>query len=134
MDPTPNDLRIAKLAEPFQHEMELAFFIVEIGMSKSEYESLTETEKMFIRKRYEQKFINDITWLRNAVLNAVNNALRKKGKKFMELFPKAPKRADKEYNENAIKTVLKLEKKNGKGWVERIYRANEIKPLKKGGE
>ena len=114
--------------------MELAFFVVDIGMSKCEYESLTETEKMFIKKRHEQKFINETTWLRNAVLNAVNNALRKKGKKFIDLFPKAPKKADKEYNENAIKTILEMEEKNGKGWVALIYKRNGIKTPRKGGE
>ncbi|WP_235924911.1 phenylalanine racemase [Neobacillus sedimentimangrovi] len=122
-----------KLAEPFQDEMELAFFVVEIGISKNEYEQLTETEKMFIRKRHEQKFINETTWMRNAVLNAVNNALRKKGKKFIDLFPKAPKKADKEYNENAVKTILEMEEKNGKDWVDRIYKANGMKTPKKGG-
>jgi len=123
-----------ELAKPFQREMELAFFVVEIGMTKSEYEQLTETEKLFIRKRYEQKFINETTWMRNATLNAINNAFRKKNKKFIDLFPKKQKKADKEYNEKAIKTILKMEEKNGKGWVAKIYRANGIKPPKKGGE
>ena len=114
--------------------MELAFFVVEIGMTKSEYEQLTETEKLFIRKRYEQKFINETTWMRNATLNAINNSFRKKNKKFIDLFPKKPQKADKEYNENAIKAILEIEEKNGKSWVEKIYRANGIKPPKKGGE
>lgn len=126
-------MRIAKLAEPFQNEMELAFFVVEIGMSKKEYESLTETEKMFIRKRHEQKFINETTWLRNAVLNATVNANRGKNKKFRDLFPKKLQRVDKEYNENAVKTILKMEKENGKGWVDLIYRRNGMKPPQKGG-
>lgn len=116
-----------ELAIPFKRQMELAFFVVEIGMSKSEYESLTETEKMFIRKRHEQKFINDVTWMRNAVLNAVNNALRKKGKKFIDLLPKKQAKADKEYNHNAIKTILEMEEEQGKSWVDKIYRANNIK-------
>lgn len=123
-----------ELAKPFHREMELAFFIVEIGMTKSEYEQLTETEKLFIRKRYEQKFINETTWMRNATLNAINNAFRKKNKKFIDLFPKKQKKADKEYNKNAIKTILEMEEKNGKGWVAKIYQANGIKPPKKGGE
>ncbi|KIO62139.1 hypothetical protein B4065_3359 [Caldibacillus thermoamylovorans] len=126
-------MRIAKLAEPFQNEMELAFFVVEIGMSKKEYESLTETEKMFIRKRHEQKFINETTWARNAVLNGVNNAMRKKGKKFIDLFPKKQPRADKEYNENAVKTILTMEEKKGKVWVDLIYKRNGQKPPQKGG-
>lgn len=107
--------------------MELAFFIVEIGMSKSEYESLTEVEKMFIRKRYEQKLINDTTWMRNAMLNAINNALRKKNKKFIDLFPKKQVKADKEYNEKAIKNILEIEERKGKSWVDKILRANGIK-------
>lgn len=127
-------MRIAKLAEPFQNEIELAFFIVDVGMSKSEYESLTETEKMFIRKRHEQKFISEKTWLRNAVLNAVNNALRKKGKKFIELFPKKQHKADKEYNKNAIKIVMEMEKTNGKSWINLIYERNGKKPPQKGGK
>lgn len=117
--------------------MELAFFIVEIGMSVSEYRQLTEIEKMFIRKRYEQKLINDTTWMRNAMLNAVNNALRKKGKKFIDLFPKKQTKADKEYNENAIEIIQKIEERDGKSWVNLIYeRAGLRKPqrTKKGIE
>lgn len=115
--------------------MELAFFVVEIGLSVSEYRSLTDTEKMLIKKRHEQKFINDITWMRNAVLNAVNNALRKKRQRFIELFPKKQIKADKEYNENAIKIIHELEEKEGKSWVDKVYKeAGMKKPQRKAGE
>jgi len=130
--PTPKDEKLAKLAQPFLDEMELAFFVVEIGMSKSEYESLTETEKLFIKKRYEQKFINDTIWMRNAMLNAVSNALRKKNQKFRDLFPKKQHKADKEYNKNAIEVINRIEKRDGKGWVDLVYkRAGIKKPRKK---
>ena len=126
-DPTPHDLKMAELAQPFSFERELAFFMVQIGLSRSDYESLTEKEKMFIRKEYENKFMKDTTWLRNAVLNAEVNAHRGKYKKFLELFPKKPRKADKKYNENAMQIILEMEKRNGKGWVDKIYKANGMK-------
>ncbi|MCO7125118.1 phenylalanine racemase [Sporolactobacillus shoreicorticis] len=99
-------------------------------MSRKEFDQLTEKEKVFIRKEYENKFLFDVTWVRNAVLNAEANVNRKKGKKFQELFPKKPPRADKEYNEQAMKTITAIEQKKGKTWVEKVYRANGAK---KGG-
>ena len=72
--------------------------------------------------------------MRNAVLNAEANINRKKGKKFIELFPKKQK-ADKDYNENAVKNILDMEEKNGKSWVDLVYKANGMKkPIPKGKE
>ena len=65
-----------------------------------------------------------MTHMRNAVLNAVNNALRKKNKKFQELYKRKQAKADKEYNENAVKVILEMEEQKGKAWVDRIYRAS----------
>ncbi|WP_419955941.1 phenylalanine racemase [Neobacillus niacini] len=103
-------------------------------MSRTEFDMLTEKEKMFIRKEHENKFMSDTTWLRNAVLNAEANINRKKNKRFIELFPKNNK-ADKEYNQNAVKNILEIEKTNGKGWVDLVYKANGMKkPIPKGKE
>lgn len=103
-------------------------------MSKQEYETLTETEKLFIVKEHENKFMSSTTWMRNAVLNGVANAMRKKGKKFIELFPtKKQSRADVDYNKDALKKVEDMEAKKGKGWVRKIYDKLGIKPSKKGG-
>lgn len=132
-DPTPADIRKAELAKDFSYEMDLAFFVVQIGIPPSEYEKLTEKEKMFIKKEHENKFIHDTTWMRNAVLNAEANINKKKGKKFIDLFPKKAHKVDKQYNENAVETVLAMEKQKGKSWVERIFKANRIKSPKKGG-
>ncbi|WP_187119060.1 phenylalanine racemase [Bacillus marasmi] len=118
---------MAELARDFSYEKDLAFFVVHFHMSPSEFNLLTEKEKMFIRKEHENKFIHDTTWMRNAMLNAEANANRKKGRKFMELFPKKQSKADKEYNENAVKTILEMEEKNGKGWVDMVYKANGMK-------
>lgn len=132
---TPEEERKRELAKDFQHEMDLAFFIVQIGLSPSEIDVLTEKEKLFIRKEYENKFISDTTWMRNAVLNAEANVNRKKSKKFIELFPKKNARANKEYNEGAIKTIIKMEIEKGKSWVDKIFKANGMKkPSSKGKE
>ncbi|GIO27724.1 hypothetical protein [Ornithinibacillus bavariensis] len=73
--------------------------------------------------------------MRNAVLNAVNNALRKKNKRFIELYKKKQEKADKEYNENAIKVILEIEERKGKSWVDRVYQATGVKkPQEKVGE
>ncbi|WP_416149431.1 phenylalanine racemase [Salipaludibacillus sp. HK11] len=124
---------MAELAKPYHYEKELAFFVARVGMSRKEFDQLTETEKMFIRKEHENKFVEDTTWIRNAVLNGTVNANRKKNKKFVELFPKKQSRADIEYNENAMKTVLKMEKEKGKGWVDKIYQKLKMTSPKKGG-
>lgn len=103
--------------------MDLAFFVVEIGMSVTEFNQLTEREKLFIRKEHENKFIKDLTWMRNAVINAEANVNRGKNKSFKELFPKNNK-ADVEYNENAIQNITQMEEEKGKDWVSKIYKAN----------
>lgn len=128
-DLTPQDIKKAELASDFRDEIDLAFFVVNLQMSVSDYHSLTETERMFIRKAYEQKFMSDTTWMRNAVLNAEANVNRKKSKKFIDLFPKKQK-ADKEYNENAIQNILEMEEEQGKSWVDKVYKANGMqKPI-----
>ncbi|MBC1937189.1 phenylalanine racemase [Listeria grandensis] len=93
-------------------------------MSRTEFEGLTEVEKMFIRKEYENKFIHDTTWARNSVYNATVNANRKKNTRMQELHTKKQSKADVEYNENAIQIVEEMEAVQGKSWVDMIYQAN----------
>lgn len=117
------------MAKDYSYEMDLAFFVVQIGLSRTEFDLLTEKEKLFIRKEHENKFVSDTTWMRNAVLNAEANINRKKNKKFIDLFPKNQK-ADIEYNENAIQSITEMEQEKGKSWVEQIYKANGMeKPI-----
>lgn len=122
-------------ARSYADERDLAFFVVNFGYSKREYNELTELEKMIIRKEYETKTVNDMTHLRNAVLNAISNANRRKNKKFIDLFKKKQAKADIEYNKNAIEVILEVEEKEGKSWVDKIYRqAGQRKPQKKRGD
>lgn len=123
------------MARSYSYERDLAFFVVNFGFSKREYNEFSETEKMFIRKEYESKLVNDMTHMRNAVLNAVNNALRKKNKKFIELFKKKNEKVDKEYNLKAVDVIIEIENRDGKSWVDRIYRESGLKkPQTKEGD
>nr|WP_212921306.1 phenylalanine racemase [Ornithinibacillus bavariensis] len=123
------------MAKSYEKERDFAFFAVNFGYSKRDYNELTELEKRFIYKAYETRLISEMTHLRNAVLNAVNNALRKKNKRFIELYKKKQEKADKEYNENAIKVILEIEERKGKSWVDRVYQATGVKkPQEKVGE
>ena len=121
-----------RLAEPYRKDIDFAFFAVYFGYSKSDYEELTPRETAFIRKAWEDKRVSESTLIRNAVLNAVSNALRKKNARFRELWKKAGIPVDKEKAQDNLKTVYEIEEKEGKGWIEKIYAANGLKLRKEG--
>lgn len=104
----------------YQKEQDFAFFAVNFGYSRADYNALTLTEKAFIIKAYENKVVNESTFIRNAVLNAVNNAFRKKGKQFIKLWKKQGAAPKEEIN-NALQIVKENEKLEGKDWVALIY-------------
>src|SRR5699024_11672002 len=97
---------------------------VNFNYSKDDYLALTPKEKLFIMKAWETKLVSDTTHFRNTILNAVNNALRKKNKKFIELWKKKQKKLNKDYAEFSLNSVIKTEEKEGKSWVDKIYHAN----------
>lgn len=68
--------------------------------------------------------------MRNAVLNAVSNALRKKNARFRELWKKVARPIDKEQAEENVKVVQEIEEKEGKGWIDKILQANGLKRRK----
>lgn len=71
--------------------------------------------------------------MRNSMLNALANSKRRKGKRLIELFKKKRKKADKEFNQNAMAVIERTEQKEGKSWVDKIYAALGRKtPTKKG--
>lgn len=79
---------------------------------------------MFIYKEWENKTVSDTTHIRNAVMNAYLNARRKKNKRLMPLWKKKAKRADKDIVKNNLQIILENQKKEGRSWIEAIYRAN----------
>ena len=121
------------MARPYRNEMDFAFFAVNFGYSKSDYAALSEVEKLFIRKAWEDHTVSWSTLVRDAVFNAVSNALRKKGKRFRKLWKKRQRKADRDMVQETISTILEIEEKE-KGWIDRIYRSNgKKKPERKGG-
>lgn len=127
------DNEYSKLAKPYQRDIDFAFFAVNFGYSKADYQALTLREKMFIYKAWENKTVSETTHIRNAVQNAVANALRKKGKKAVELWKKKRQHtANLEVIETNLDVVAQVEAKEGKSWVDRIYEANGKK--KRGGK
>ena len=112
--------------------MDFAFFAVNFHYSRADYNALTPTEKAFIYKAWEDKTVSDSTLIRDAVLNAVSNALRKKHSPFKKLWKKLQQKADVQKARNDIQTVLEIEEKEGKSWLERVHKAAGLK--RKGGK
>ncbi len=102
--------------------MDFAFFAVHFGYSKSDYNALTMRERAFILKAYETKTVRESTLLRDAVYNAINNALRKKGKAFRKLWKKAPRMiSDEEFEENKS-IVYEIQEKESGNWAAELMR------------
>lgn len=112
--------------------MDFAFFAVNFHYSRSDYNALTPTEKAFIYKAWEDKTVSDSTLMRDAVLNAVSNALRKKHSSFKKLWKKLQRKADKEKARDDMKIAAEIEEKEGKSWVDKVYKAAGMK--RKGGK
>lgn len=102
--------------------MDFAFFCVNFGYSKADYNALTPKEKAFIMKAYENKTVRESTLLRDAVLNAVSNAFRKKGKSFKKLWKKLSQPISEEQLEEDFTIINEVEKREGKAWIELLYR------------
>lgn len=120
------------MAKPYLQDMDFAFFAVNFGYSKRDYLELTDTERMFIYKAYENKTVSWTTLVRDAVFNAVGNALRKKNKRFQKLWKKRTKKVDRDVIRETTNTIIDIEK-GEKGWIDLIYKANGMKRKKQKG-
>lgn len=113
---------------------DFAFFVVHFGYTKADYDALTPAERAVIMKAYEDKTVSETTLLRDAVLNAVGNALRKKGKPFRKLWRKKAHTATREEKRN-IKDIMKqiqAADKTDKGWLAFVQKLNNRKGNKNG--
>lgn len=119
------------MAKPYQEQIDFAFFVVNFGYTKRDYLDLSDVDKAFIRKAWENHMVSWTTLVRDAVFNAVGNALRKKGKRFQKLWKKRSRKADKDLIRENTKTIMDIEE-HEKGWIDRIYQANgKKKPIRK---
>ena len=123
-----------KYLDKYSEEVDFAFFVVNFHYSKEDYEQLTPKDKIFIRKAFEEKTVRESTEMRNSVLNAVTNAIRKKNQKFIELWKKKQKPVNKGLVEKQIDIIMDIEKRDGKNWVDAIYKANRMKKPERGVE
>lgn len=126
------DEEYSRLAKPFSREIDFAFFVANFGYTKADYDALTECEKAFIMKAWEEKQVLQTSLVNKAVANAVCNALRKKNSRAVPLWKKKTKKANKAQSKALIADIEKIEKTQGKSWVDKIYNANgmtrEVKP------
>lgn len=117
-----------KIAEPYQKEIDFAFFAVNFGYSKSDYEALTPREKVFIYKAWENKQVSDTTFLYNAVFTAMYNVNRGKNKRALKLWRKAQvQKADMKIVQNNLNTIFEIERNESEDWIELIYKKNGLK-------
>ena len=112
------------LTEGYERDIDFAFFFVNFGTSKREFMELTKRDKIFIRKAWEEKEVRESTFLRNAVMNAVSNAMRDKKQPFRELWTKKNQPADFEIIEVNLETIEESNKTDNFDWVAEIYKAN----------
>lgn len=64
------------------------------GWTPDQFRALTPAQVALLRKEDERRTVELGNLVRDAVQNAVANAMRKKGKKQQPLFKKRPKRPD----------------------------------------
>lgn len=80
-------------------------------------------------KAYEDKVISEGYNMYNAVFTAVYNANRPKRKKALKLWRKAKtQKANIETVNENLAIAREVEAKEGKAWVDLIYKKNGLKP------
>ena len=121
------------LTKGYERDIDFAFFFVNFNTSKRDFMELTKREKVFIRKAWEEKEVRESTFMRNAVMNAVANAMRDKKTPFRDLWKKKQKPVDFEVVENNLDVVKESNKEDGFDWVAEIYKANGLNKPMEGG-
>ena len=76
----------------FEYEKTLAFFIVNLGFTRKEFDELTRKEMLFILKAWENKIVMQSQLQANAFYNAYCNANRKKNTSPIPLWEKKNKK------------------------------------------
>lgn len=116
-----------RIAEPYQKEIDFAFFAANFGYSRADYDALTLREKAFLYKAWENRVVADTTQIYNAAFTAVYNALRKKGKPALKLWKRGrTHKADVEEMQENQKIAAEIAAED-KSWVDLIYRKNGMK-------
>lgn len=124
-----NDRDYEKIAKPYSKELDFAFFVVNFGYSKQDYEALTLKEKSFIYKAWENKYASNTMQMYNANFTALYNINRGKNKRALKVLKKKKqKKVDIEMIRNNVKIIKEVEEKEGFNWINKIYAANNLIP------
>ena len=121
------------LARGYVRDSAFAFFFVNFNTSNRDYMELTKREKVFIRKAWEEKEVRESTFMRNAVMNAVANAMRDKKTPFKDLWKKKQKPVDFEAVEINLDAIEESNREDEFDWVAEIYKANGLNKPVEGG-
>ena len=113
-----------KEAKPYRNDMDFAFFAVNFGYSRADYNALTPKDKAFIMKAYEDHIVSQSYRIYNAVYTAFYNVNRPKRKRALKLFKKkCSAKVDKATQQENLETVMESQK-NDDDWVARLYKEN----------
>lgn len=108
--------------------MDFAFFAVNFGYSKSDYEALTKRERAFIYKAWENKIVMENSLIYSAVFTATYNVNRPKQKRPLKLWKKnVIKKADIEIIDENLNVIKSVDRAEGKGWINKIYKTIGLK-------
>lgn len=113
--------QINEKSKRYEKERTLAFFVVNFGYTKKEFEQLTKLEIQFILKAWENKLVLETQLMANAFLNSHVNACRKKGKKIIPLWKKNKKKSDVVLLKKQYENILEHEKTQSRDWVFKLY-------------
>lgn len=117
------DEEYVKEAKPYRNDMDFAFFAVNFGYTKADYNALTPREVRFIYKAYEDRIVSQSYLIYNAVYTAFYNVNRSKRKRALKLFKKKAARVDKATQQENLEAVMESQKNDG-DWVARLYKEN----------
>lgn len=108
--------------------MDFAFFAVNLGYTKRDYDALTYAERSFIIKVWEDRVIRDSYNMYNACFTAFYNANRPKRKRALKLWrKKSTQKADMEIVHDHMTIAQEVIRKEGDSWVDLIYKRNGLK-------
>lgn len=117
------DPEFEALAKSYLDDIDFAFFVAEFGYTRSEYEELTPRQVNFIKKAWEDREVRQTNLINMAVNNSLANLHRKKGRSPIPLWQKAEK-VDVEKAKDHVSIIKAMDKRDGDGWIKKIWAAN----------
>ena len=118
-----SDPEFQTLARSYLDDIDFAFFVAEFGYTRSDYEELTPRQVNFIKKAWEDREVRQTNLINMAVNNSLANLHRKKGRSPIPLWQKAEK-VDVEKAKDHVSIIKAMDKRDGDGWIKKIWAAN----------